>query len=358
MNTFERYLFRELLSVFIAIFIVLELIVTSAIASRLLEQVTAGAYPANAVGFLIAYAGFDSLPIVLPFAGFLAVLLTFGRYYRDNEACAAFAVGIGYFSLCKTILRFAVPLAIFLLFFMLETLPSMKERYEINKLTASAGMDIGIVTAGKFIHLGDDIVLFVEENELEKNEIRNIFIAQDRVDGRVIETAKLGRQTVDSAGQRRLYLSQGYRYQGIPGETNFQITNFAEHWVTLPDVSVLQKLSNPKFHRTMELLISDDLADRAELQRRIVMPLSLIILPLAAFVLIRPSRHRGIRRDRYAKMGVSIVFLLLYLNGMIALTKLVANSSVFVYLVWFVQVAVIISIVLSLSNFSLRSSRT
>ena len=80
-----RYAFRELLGVFVVVGLVLLLIGLGGRFIGYLQDAALGKYAADVLFTLMVYRLPEFLQLILPFALFLAVLLTFSRWYADSE---------------------------------------------------------------------------------------------------------------------------------------------------------------------------------------------------------------------------------------------------------------------------------
>ena len=105
-------------------------------------------------------------------------------------------------------------------------------------------------------------------------------------------------------------LHDGERIEGVPGQAGFRRIRFVEHGipVVVPEAGAGRTV--PERKPTAELLGSTERADIAELQRRISMPVMVLVLALIAVPLsaLRP------REGRYARVAVAILLYFLYAN--------------------------------------------
>ena len=349
-SVFDRYLFRELVVRFLAVFVVMEFIVVSAMSTRVMERVAHGKYAYDALLSLIVYVGLEAFAMILSISMVLAVLLTFRRYERDGESYAVFSSGVGYWRICRTLLKFSLPLSLLLFLFMSEMAPVVEKNYRITKVLSRESMDLRIVTAGKFIKLGQDTVLFVEGFDRNENRLNNIFITRFKGSEPVVETAKEGKQLNTEESGKRLYFHAGYRYQGVPGETNFQVSKFNRHWIRLPEDRGFADFDDPKMRSSSELWSSSHPADKAELQRRLSMSVSLVLMALFTFAAGQVFYRRNVRRSDYLGFLAISLFYIFYLSVTVLLTKLAAAHAVFGVLVWSVHLLLGLFVFLSLSD--------
>lgn len=331
MQIYTRYLFRELLKNFLAVFSVLQVIVTVVILIRLLEDSSLNVPLYGVIFRLFAYISLDTVIITLPFASMLAVVLAFGRCRSDNETCAAFSIGISYLEMSKAVALFALPLAILLFVFMLESSPALHAKHEQIETMLEQGMDVSNVVSGKFISIGKGLVIFAEAHDRNTGNLKNIFIAQPHKS--TVEIAKTGKQATLANGDKRFYLRHGYRYHGIPGNTPFYLSRFDEYWIEFPPPRTLSEYHDVRAHSFKELDTTQPDA-LAELHRRLSMPVSLILLSFFAFAISLPSRSDKRFNSHYTLLIVAVVFFLLYTNSNALLVKLGSGHAGFLYLMW------------------------
>ncbi len=360
MKTFERYLFTELLVNLSATISVLSIVVVGRLLSKLLEKVAEGRYPLDVIKPLLVYGTLDSLIFLLPFSAMLAVMLTLGRQYRDGEAYAAFALGIGYARICRVLMRLAVPLTVLLFVFVMEMSPAGERRYELIKQTGKQRGDVTMVAAGKFFSPRENVVLFVEDYDRDAGRLSHVFIADFSPGRTVLETAAYGEQKLGGDGVKRLHLYAGRRYEGTPGQTDYRVSGYREHAVHLPVRLPRIPSDDPEAMTFGELLASDRTEARAELQWRLTTVVSLPVLMLLALPLGRVAPRRG----RNARIAAAIAVFLVYENLIIFIIDRVGSGDFPVFPgAWWVPALTLAAAVLMLMrrrvaySFSLRGGR-
>jgi lipopolysaccharide export system permease protein len=107
-------------------------------------------------------------------------------------------------------------------------------------------------------------------------------------------------------------LDDGRRYEGVPGQGKFLVIDFGEQRIPVRRKEEREFKAAAAGKSTLALLESSVLADRAELQWRISLPLSLIVLGLLAVPLSRSSPREG----RYARLGIGLLIYIVYANMM------------------------------------------
>lgn len=310
MQIYKRYLFNSLLSHFVAVVLIFEIVVGGNLLAGLLDKIAEGRYPLETLMPFLSHFILESLVFILPFSAMLAVILAVSQKYRDGEIYVAFSLGVGYRQLLITVLSLILPLLVLSWVLVMEVLPATKMHYEYLKQTTKQSKDISLVTPGKFISLGGNTVVFVEHYDREQNRLHNLFIARRTADEFIMETARYGEQKTEG-DEKRLYLYDGRRYQGIPAETHFQTSQFQEHWIVLPPADLSFDFNQPEMLSFSQLWRSDGVAERAELQIRLAMPVSLVLLTL--FVLLLSQVQP--RRERHVRVAAAILVCLIYLNA-------------------------------------------
>ena len=309
----ERYLFKELAGTLLAVTTVLFLIFVSSWFARLLGQVAAGSTQIDMIFLLLSLKSIDALMILLPLAFYLAVLLAFGRLYEDSEMTAMLACGVSLIRVTKLVfwmgLGFALIVGVISLYFG----PLAKaERYKLqDKMSAATGLDA--IAAGQFRELGGgDVVFYVEKLSEDGRSMENVFIQGLRQGNLNLMVAERAHQRAAQNGSRYLVLQDGYRYEGTPGAADFRIIKYREHEVLIEEPEMVLEMNQTSTLPTKILWQSDSTWHKAELQWRLSMPVSALLLALLAVYLSRTNPRQG----RYAKFFLGILVYVIYSNLM------------------------------------------
>ena len=308
----DRYLLREVLRTFAAATLVLLLIIFGNLFMRLLRDAMVGRLPAEVIGPLLILGGLQTLILLLPVALFLAIMLTLGRLYRDSERVAMQAAGVGEVRLYRPLFVLALPVAILLTGLVAEVVPWASGLADQLKQRAREYTQISSIAPGRFIESrGGEIVVFAESADHAGHTLSNVFIHVVK-DGRTyIETAPSARQEFHPLSQEpQVVLENGQRYQGIPGEGEFEILSFARHHLRIPPVSGQGRTNRRDSQSLWALWRSGTAADMAEIQWRLSVPVSVVVLVLLAVPLSRTTPRAG----RFAKLAVAIIIYILYAN--------------------------------------------
>jgi lipopolysaccharide export system permease protein len=324
----ERYLMREIAFTFVAVSLLLMLMFFSSTFIRLLTQTLEGDYPANILLTLFALKGVGNIVFILPFALFIAVLLSFGRLYKDNEIVVLLACGAGPRRLFASVGMLALVVALVIGYLALFFAPWAEEKSSQLLDEVGAKQDIQGIIPGRFNSFGPGSpTIYVERQDAKSGVLSGIFVQGEQVTGEqereqyLLKAATAYEQTDPQSGARYLVLQNGYRYEGRSGRRDYRIIQFAEHGIRIQDREVTAS-PRPRYAvASAQLWHSGGGVEMAELHWRLAMPISTLLLALLAVPLSRSSPRSG----RYAGLIFGIIVFVLYNNlltvGRTALSK-------------------------------------
>jgi lipopolysaccharide export system permease protein len=328
----NRYVFREVLQIFVAVLAVLLMIYVSNRFVRYLAEAASGYISSDVIVQLILLKLAQNMSVLLPLALYLAVLLALGRLYRDSEIIAMAACGIGVRKLTYALLWFALGFALLAASMSLYFSPQAARLQAIVFEQAKGKAQVGGIQAGRFREFGSgDRVVYVESIADDGSSMGNVFVRVRHRNGQDLIVAERAYPSVQGGeGDRFMVLENGHRYTGEPGQLDFVVTQFERHAVRLEQATAsgrrkLEALS------TLELLGQDSAATAAEFQWRVSVPVSVLVLVLMAVPLSRTSPRQG----SYANLVTAFVLYFLYNNGISIAQKLVEREQLHVAIgVW------------------------
>lgn len=305
----RRYLYREILYTLVALTILLLLIYISHRFMVYLVDASAGNLPAEFILKLVVTRLLSDLVLILPLGFFLAILLALGRLYKDNEMTALAACGIGVPT--ASILILGIVFAIFIGSLSLLVAPWAKAQMNSLSTHIAAIGEVSGIAAGRFKELiqGQGI-FYVEKVNADPPIMENVFAQASLPNRQIVLTAKQSHQTVE-AGQLFLTFVSGHRYDSHLGLLNYEITEFSEHKIRIPKRAT--QISAGKERGaipTLHLWSAADPVYQAELQWRLSLPLSVILLAALAI----PLSYTTPRQGQYAKLFMGILIYLIYNN--------------------------------------------
>lgn len=315
MRIVSRYLARETLLTWAAVTAVLMLILMSNRFALLLGDAAAGRLPRDAVFALLGLASVNYFIVVIPVALFLAVMLALGRLYRDSEMTTLAACGVGPGQIYRPLLLLALCLALLLAWLSLSVAPWAARGTHLIKSSAEHNAQVGSFQSGSFKTDSDGRgVLYAGAVGGGGRLLYDVFMEgaaqgadSDRLD--VVTAASGERQIDDVTGAGMLVLKDGYRYEGVPGERDFRIVRFAEHGVRVKPAAPSPG-QGYDVYPTRALLGLRDPEAASELEWRVSVPVSALLLVFLAVPLARTSPRQG----RYGRLFAAIMVYVIFSN--------------------------------------------
>lgn len=182
MSVFDRYILNQIFPPLAVTLLIALLILLVERMLRVLDLVLGNSGPLHYVARMLGYLAPHYLGLALPFAFFLAILLTFNRLSRESEFDAFLAAGIGLHQLVRPLLLVAV--AIFLIAgFTFNTLQP-HARYAYRALVAAVKNPVLYATAKEGVFFTDgDVTFLVEKIDRDRERYRRLFIYEDDTQG-------------------------------------------------------------------------------------------------------------------------------------------------------------------------------
>lgn len=357
-----RYLFVEVSRTWLMVAGVLLFLTLGLGFARFIADAAAGELPVNTVLELAVFKLVENLEIVLPVSMLLGVLLTLGRLCRDNEMAALFAGGAGLRQVYAPFLCLAVVVALFAASMSMFAAPKAQQAME--RIGAKGATTVlATLAAGRFRTFLDGDAVFYARSRDDGGDLRDVFIRVVREDqkGRptqTIVTADRARQQADDdTGKVTLVLDDGWRYEGNPGRADYRVIKFAEHGVQLaaPADEANQDVETLSLSA---LRANDGAAAAAEWQKRLSVPLSIIILTLLALPLGRVPPRAG----RYARVIAGVLIYVIYVNAVHLAAVSVEDETMPAWLgVWWIHafvLAVAVGLVMREQGLFARQNRS
>lgn len=259
--------------------------------------------------------------LVLPLGFFIAVLFTYGRLYVESEMTVLQACGMSNRRLLVYTMIPASCVALFVAFISLWLSPKGAQQTEELYRQQATMTEFEMLAPGRFrVMKQGERVTYAESLSADKRRMYNVFIA----DGDTVLIAESGEQYInEGSGTRFLHLINGSRYQGVPGEHNFQELSFETYGVKIADEPVLVKPRKKEAVPTVDLLTSNDPKLIAQLHWR----LSLIVVVLVVTLIAVPLSKANNRQGRYAKLLPAILIYLIYLAILISLNRSIEEGE-------------------------------
>lgn len=308
---YRRALVQELILTMLAVFIVLLAITGVTQWVRYLSQAAAGALAPDAVLAFLAFSTVSALPVLLTVTLFLSVLLTLSRMSRDNEMVVWQTAGVGITNWIKPVMGLSGPIILFIALISLVVSPwSLRKSAEYRQKLESRE-DISSVAPGVFKESKQaERVYFVESLGESQAQVKNVFIRSEQHGRLGVMVAKQGSQSLAPNGDRFLVLDQGRRYEGLAGQADYRIMQFQRYTVRVEPYEVKLGVPSMKATPTLDLLRERNAEKTAELQWRMSLPASAILLVLLAI----PLSFFNPRSGRPFHLVAALLIYLIYSN--------------------------------------------
>lgn len=316
-SIFHRSLVREFVGMGVPVFAILLSIVVLTQLIRLLGDAVSGALAVDGILALLGFSALNYLPVLLSISLFISVLLTLTRSYRDSEMVVWFCSGIGLARWIRPVMWYALPVVGLIALLSLVLSPWALSKAEEFKSRLNSRDDVSAATPGVFRESKhEDRVYFIENLETERNRVGKVFVQSVQHGKTGIMVARQGLQETAANGDRFLVLLNGTRYEGLPGHHDFRIVEFERYAIRIEQASAKQQIAPLQSLPTLYLLKNRTSWNTAELEWRIGLPLSALVLALLAI----PLSFVNPRAGRSLNLVMALVIYMLY-NNMISVTN-------------------------------------
>jgi lipopolysaccharide export system permease protein len=202
-----------------------------------LRLVAEGVIPTNSVLTLLVLRLLSHLDIIAPLAVYVAMLLVLGRWSRDRETVVAAAAGLGLFSFLRPTVYLLAVLGLVVGGFSLYLSPLALRSGDNVEHEFRSRSDITGIVPGVFTeNLAGDGVYFVESQEPNEGLYRNIFAWVWSEGGESVVVASTAERLLAESGQGSyLLLHDGARYDGRPGDSEYQSIEFETYGLFIDD---------------------------------------------------------------------------------------------------------------------------
>jgi lipopolysaccharide export system permease protein len=304
----DKMVALDLLKTLVAVLSVLVIIIVSQSFIRILDKAIQGLVSNNTLlsilGFKIIIAGVAFLPAAL----FMTILMVLGRMYRDQEMSAIFTAGGGPGAIYRAVFLLVFPLTVLATGLSLYVAPWAESQITQLMHQDEKTSDLRGIGAGKFSEYSHgDLVFYAERVDADKS-MHEVFV-QNRQHGNIeIINAKTGRMA-DLQDGSYMILEHGERVQGQPGTVNYVLEQFVEYAVRMETKET--PVSFAREAVAVDVLKKSVLAiDIAELQRRLSIPVGIMLLSFIAVPLAQISPRGGV----YGNMLIGFLIYFSYGN--------------------------------------------
>ena len=323
-----KYIMRNLVAYFFVITFIIGLVVFGNQFVLTLQESIDRGIPFQELMPLISFNMIRDVPVILVLSIFLAVIITISQLYKNSEAIVMNSIGLGDKAFLSVIKPLAIILFLFVLFLTAYAVPWAKQQKSAAEEETKNASEFSFITEGKFESFKNgDIVFYASEStSIDVGGVQNmeeIFIYAFENGNPVIVLASDAKKYIDPKSKSiYLRLRDGVRYQGLPSSENINILNFDSYDLEIVSGEVQKSIATfteIEEKTTLDLLKQGGLLAIAELQWRLSLPLSILILVVFAVYLGKTSPRGG----KGINILIGIFVFMLYNNGL-----LVAKSSI------------------------------
>ncbi len=322
----NRYLIKEVLYTLLVVAPILLLIFLSNRFVQYLGDVASGKFPVDIVFGLLGLKSISVLSLVLPLVFFLSIVLALGRLYKDSEMTALAACGIGPLQVLRIIFPAALGIALIVAFLSLLAGPWALGQSDQIKERAEKGMELSTIVAGRFKESSQgDHIFYAEKLSPDARFMDNVFIQSRQGDKlNILSSASATKYIDKQTGDQFLLLENGSRYEMSPDHKEFSVTRYEKYFVRFEQEESVPVDEQREARATSVLMNSSNVKNIAELQWRISMPISTLMLAMLGVLLARTTPRQG----RYAKLLAAILVYIIYNNLMGVAHSWVMNGLV------------------------------
>ncbi|GAB3098426.1 LPS export ABC transporter permease LptF [Lysobacter terrae] len=326
MPKLDRYLFGEFVQATFAAGVVLMIVAFGGVFTDVLRDMATGRLP---VGLLLPQLGLvmlNWLPLILPMALMLGLMLGVGRLYRDSEMPVIAAIGVGPGRLLKPLLLLVVPMVLVVAACSLWLGPWAERVSRQMVAQANRNLIVAGLEPGAFTEMpGGNGVIFVGAMTPDGSRFSRVFVYRQKGERADVTTSNDGEVSVDKNGERYLTLNNGFEVEG-PREAglDYRLLRYRRNEVSLPAGESKFDPNDPEYLSTLQLLGDKRKEANAQLHSRIAPPL----LALAFALLAIPLARSMPRQARYGRVMTGILSYVIGMNLMLMGTKWLEKGKI------------------------------
>ncbi len=270
-----------------------------------------GILPNDAINTLLGFNMVKFLPMILSLSIFLAVLLTLTRWHRDSEMVVWFSSGLSITQWIRPILTFAIPVIVVITLLSLLVMPWAIQKGQDYRVQLKSRDELSSITPGVFKESNSgDRVYFIESFDELGNVVKNIFVQSTQHQKTGVVVASLGSREKVKNGDNFLVMEKGRRYEGKPNSAEISTTEFERYAIRIQTKEAAPEPYTRQAISTKQLLQNTDSGNKAELQWRMAIPISALVLVLLAI----PLSFVDPRAGRSLNLIFAIVIYIIYNN--------------------------------------------
>jgi lipopolysaccharide export system permease protein len=311
MNIFKKSLSHELISTAAGVFVILIGIIVAQRAGYLVQLAAKGFLPNDAINTLLGFNMVKFLPMILSLSIFLAVLLTLTRWHRDSEMVVWFSAGLSITQWIRPILLFITPVIVVITLLSLLVMPWATQKAEDYKVQLKSRDELSSISPGVFKESNSgERVYFIEGFDELGNVVKNIFVQTTQHQKTGVVVASQGSREKVKNGDDFLVMEKGRRYEAKPNSAEVSTTEFERYAIRIQTKEAAPAPYTRQSASTKQLLTDTNSGNQAELQWRLAIPISAVVLVLLAI----PLSFVDPRAGRSLNLIFALVIYVIYNN--------------------------------------------
>ena len=308
LKVIDRMVAWELAKTVLAVLLVLVTIIVSRKFLDILTKAIEGEVSVDIVFWLLGLKTLTATAILIPPALFMAILTVTGRMYRDHEMSVLASAGIGPRRFYQALSWVILPVFLLSAYLALMVMPWSERHIQQLIQRDVETHDVRGIKAGRFNEFSaGDVVLYAESMD-ENRDMRNIFVQSRHNTTTGVVIAERGHLHRADNGDNFVILNDGRRYQGIPGQADYVINEFAEYGVRISGPEEVSAALKREATDTLQLLASRTPPELAELQKRVAIPLGVLALSVLAVPLARVAPRKGAYGNIFSAFLIYIIY--------------------------------------------------
>ena len=328
-----RYIRRNLVTLFFAIFFIIGLFVFGNRIVLTLQESFKQGIPFQELIPLISFNMIRDVTLIITLSFFLAIILSISQLYKNSEAIVMNSLGLG----DKHFIVFIQPTVlltfIIITFLTIYAVPWAKQQKNIVEEETKNASEFSFITEGEFeVFKQGDIVFYASESKtldtLGEQNMEEIFIYSTNEEKPMIVLASEARKYIDPrTNSTYLRLKDGIRYQGIPSDANISILNFDLYDLEIISGELQKSLAiytKIEGKSTVDLIKEGGSYANAELQWRLSQPITVLILSFFGIFLGKTSPRGG----KGVNLLIGIVVFMLYNNGLLVAKRAIELGQI------------------------------
>jgi lipopolysaccharide export system permease protein len=307
-SVLDRMVAAELAKTLGAVLGVLVTIIVSRKFLNILAKAIEGELSGETIFQLLGLKILSATAQLLPAALFMATLTVLGRMYRDQEMSVLASAGVGSSRIYRAMSWMVLPVCALAAVLALQVMPWSERQAQALMKKDEKSADIRGIKAGRFNEFSQGDVILYAEALNEDNSMNKIFVQSRQRDKTGVVIAERGYLNKNELSEHFVVLQHGRRYQGVPGQANFIISEFEEYAVRIDGPEGETASLKREAADSTALWYSHTPRELAELQKRFAVPLGVLFLSFLAVPLARIAPRKGVYGNVFTAFLIYIVY--------------------------------------------------